>query len=686
MNPEKRHHHRFSDKHFDSTQVQMSIPQHDGTESAPVAVLDMSLRGALLNLPSVDSKDPKALREVAVAFGNGTPFRLPVIPVHVKPNQGGGFRAGVQFQRLSDDFLRNLCYLFAKATTPLQLLLSQLRVYRHEPRPNMVQNFLQKHLRNQSVLHLYPNQTSPAIGTIRLHDVDPSCASFRGTWDRSCPLTAGSPCFLAVTENESVFFFSTTLQSTDHTLGTFAFPTQFSTGGQRTAARITVPPEHELIVEFIHPDRPGVFLQKRICELSTLGLSFDTDLSQDLLCPNTIIPAAVLRLPNSLPVHCSLVIQNLRPLGTPSMFRCGVELTHFFGCTRQHWLQHALFFLAPDVIMVRPWDLDTVWSVFDESGYLNEKDRSLLESQRRPFIEMWGNLADSPNNARIFLFRDKHQNKAIGTITASRIYSKTWIIHHLATMIDKYSQTEKKLDVLYQLIPESLLSWFVGLQEDVCIIGAINATRRINQWIWEQFKRHADLLHSQVQDLEFYNFSLKNLPDLACSRTLDISSPTEQELLDISEHLLLNDGSLAHHVFDYATDKLALAFWQQQPESRLIGHQRKLWVARVHGRMVGYCIAEQAQPGVNIFSMYNMLRILVLDPDPALAATIRSDLFFHAVQHYALNRIDSFIYSVGPKETPPASPHYSSKIPMLRLLSKPQHLPQIISYLAEHWH
>lgn len=693
MPTEKRQNHRFSpSQDFDPTLIQAFLLNKSRRTRFPVSLIDLSPGGAQISLPLVNAKNPDDLKQLALAFDNGEQIQLAVTPIHLHPTHDG-YHAGIQFNHIPDDLLRNLCYLFVqKSSHPPRPLLSQLKTFGLETRPDKIRDFFKKHSAKHSTWYLYPDQDSQPVGKVRLEHIDPDHVRFpiQGSYQGSSPfpLKPGSSCILALSEANTVYFFNTQIQPSPDPdsphLVSLTLPDSFTRGGIRSAARTLVPPDLGLYVEFIHPYRSGVLLRKPIHDLSIQGLSFHIDLWQDLLCQGMRIHSVVLRLPDSPPISCSMVIHNVHPIDNSSLYHCGVELIDFVGTSQSRWVQRALSFLAPDIREAGPWDLDTVWNVYDESGYLEEKERSLLETQRGSFAEKWLHLSHSPQNGRIFLFED--QGKSIATIATSRIYSHTWVIHQLAAMIDRYSQSDNKLDVLYQLIPQSLFHWFVGLQEDACVIGTIDATRRLNQWIWEQFKRFTDGLHSEVQDLGFYSFSLAKLPAPDHPQTLEISSPTEAELLNISKDLLEKDGPLAHQVFDYGVDKLSLSFWNHVHESSLIGHQRHIWVARVFGQMRGYCLVENAKAGVNIFSIYNTMRILVNETDPQLAQDIRQQLFDRAIRYYRQHNIDSMIYAAGPHELPPPTSNYVSKNQALRLVANSQHLPLIISYLADHWH
>ncbi|TNE51341.1 MAG: PilZ domain-containing protein [Deltaproteobacteria bacterium] len=651
-------------------------------EVIPVEIQDLSLGGAQVRSELVFSRPPAQLKDLTLQFANGERILAHVTPIHIQTLHEV-WSAGFQFLSPSVDLLRRLCSYFLHGTSPTTAPLFGHRLFGEITRRDEIVEHLNKSAAQNESYRLFATQEQTPLGTFFLDEIQTAQGRIRG--ESPIPLEVGNDYLLARFTSNTVYYFQTTLLRSRNGDLVFALPQRIARGGKRNTARVDIPEQQGLTVEFIHPMVPGKALRKAIREVSIRGLSFDVDWSTDLLVPGMIISAGLLRIPNKPPIHCSFVIRNIEPRSY-GVYRCGVELLEFFGTHRQHWLESALSFLAPAVREAHPWELDIVWDIYQRSGYLGLRDEDILAQQKERFESQWGRLGRTNNNAKLFLFED--QNQPIGTIAITRIYSQAWLIHQLAALLDEYRNPQEKLEVLYNLIPQSTLHWTMGLEKPASIIGTFDATSRLNKWMWLRFKeRYTDDKLSEVQQgWKYYHYELDSLDATLPTTRLGWGEPNELERSILSQDLYHRDGSLAHKMFDYEQEKLELSFWKQEREDNIFQHQRRLFVARDGQRMVGYAILESSQPGINIFSLYNTFRIILLEPNTPTGKEVYDFLFAHVVRHYLEQNVETIIQTVGPYDASIAPEKYSVKHDALRLLVSPQHMPLLVSYLADTWH
>lgn len=652
-------------------------------EEIPVEILDLSLGGVQVKSDGILSPLPQNLQDLTLRFAGGEAIIADIAPIHIHTLRDV-WRAGFQFLSPSVDVLRRLCGYFIHSVRPSTAPLFGQRIFGELTQPADVLKHLEQSATQEESYRLFSAENQEPLGTFFLDELHATRGWLRGDCN-PMRLRTGQEYLLARFTSNTVYYFQSQLLRQQQGKFDFAIPDRIVRGGMRNTARVDISEHQGLTVEFIHPMVKGKSFVKPIRELSIRGLSFDIDWSTDLLVPGMIISAALLRIPNKPPIHCSFVIRNIEP-GHQGVYRCGVELFEFFGTHRQHWLQSALSFLAPAVREVQPWELETVWDIYARSGYLSLRSEDVLAHQKSLFESQWSRLGRSSTNAKLFLFED--QGKPIGTIAITRIYSKAWLIHQLAALLDEYRNPQEKLEVLYNLIPQSTLHWTMGLETPASIIGTFDAQSRLNQWMWLRFKeKYTDAKQSEVQQgWTYYHYDLEGINAPIPTTRLGWGEPNELERTIISQDLLHRDGKLAHQIYDYDSDKLDLTFWKNEHEDNILQHQRRLFVARHGQRMVGYALLESSRPGINIFSLYNTFRILLLEPESQQSKEVYDFLFAHVARFYSENGVDTFIQTVGPCDTSIEPQGYSVSHDALRLLVSPQHMPLLVSYLADTWH
>ncbi len=649
-----------------------------------VGLLDISIGGTRLQVTQPNF-EPGWLQKISLQLQGEQWFTTQILPVHVL-QEDDAWQVGVQFYNLPEDLLLQLCQFFIHAQQDISphTLLSGHRKFGEIATPAAIKRFLQRSINSNKQYHIFSDTSLASDGMFHIEELNDDIHALQGCSAvvEGEGLHIAQTYTLALSTSNTLYYFETRLEKREESQLTFCMPDKIIRGGKRDTARVPVPPNQELLVEFIHPYQRYRSVHKKIRELGMKGLSFEVDIQKDLVAPGMLIGSALIRFPRKQAVNCSMLIRSVYPTG--SGYRCGVELLEFYGSTRKQWIDGVLHYLTPAVCEAKSWSLDEIWDLYDRAGYLEEKPRELMLPKKKKFEERWRKLT-TDGHSKLFVY--KEEEKALATVAVSRIYSQTYLVHHLAATLDDCKNPASKLEILYQLIPQSMMHWTAGRDDGTCLLGTFDAHHSMNKWIWENFsKQYSVEGKSGVLYQTFYSYEMEHVQYKAPSSTLEVTSATEKDLLEISSDLLERDGTLAHRIFDYTFEDIKLQFWQTDLDGPTIGHQREIFVVRQDQAILGYAIVESSKAGVNIFSLYNTFRVILKTQALEYEEEIKGLLFAQALEVYRKRNIESIIQVVGATDTAPVTKQYSQENESFRFIVTPQHLPLLISYLADCWH
>jgi hypothetical protein len=612
-----------------------------------VAVADVSMSGAALLVGDAALLgDPRHatldLRSSGRRLGQAA-----VDLVHVQHGAPAAHLVGVRFRGYQEEFLRRLCrYLVERHAEQDRAPHADPRLSTLVLEGQRVKGVLERSCQRGRLMTVL-STAGIALGRLRPARLD--AETLEGPLELAGPLRAGDRCLLALPALMSLHLGPSVLLSlrADGT-ATFTLPQQLFEGGLRRLGRLSEGDDFAVDLEFIHPQVPGKFIRKRAREVGLGGLSFWLDVDEDLLVTGSVIDSAIARLPGGRSVACRCVVRHVLEVA-PQRYACGVELSTFHGAGRQVWVDQLLARMNPHIEEVTPFGLDVVWEIFSRSGYLAEKPEHRLEGMREPFLAAWQRLLGVRDGSRLWLCR--HRDRPIATVGTSRIYSSTWLLHHLAADLDQ-AGSEKRL-LLSELLPRTLMQWLAGAQPRSRLLGYVDAEKPFNHWLWSGFfSRHARTDESDVREIKVREMSASAAAAHEGADGVEVSEATEEELPWISGDLLRRDGPFLHDAFDYPVDRILLASLMGTADGPVLGRQRTVLAARRERRLVGYALVELGAHGANIFSLYDTCRMVLVDGEERRSEILVA-MLAAAARHYLRHDRSSFLYLSGPGDAPP---------------------------------
>ena len=183
------------------------------------------------------------------------------------------------------------------------------------------------------------------------------------------------------------------------------------------------------ILIFNHP-----LLKKRvqleISDISTSGFSVYEKADEGILMQGMIIPELIVDFAGALSVKCAAqVIYRLEE--KEKEIRCGLAILDMNINTYSRLTHILTNALDPHAYISSDVDMDALWELFFDTGFIYPMKYRLLQSHRENFKETYKKLyQESPEIAMHFTYQKN--GRIYGHISMVRAYERAWMVHHHA--------------------------------------------------------------------------------------------------------------------------------------------------------------------------------------------------------------------------------------------------------------
>ncbi|MCA9522949.1 MAG: hypothetical protein KC609_18365 [Myxococcales bacterium] len=702
-----------------STRFHLQIPrvaaqiEENETASRPT-ICDLSLSGVGLEFENeIPLRHIKNISQIDLSFINST-FSIPVTPVHFKRLAEPGrprCRAGLQFQHTSRDFLAALCNYIVESRVQrddAERFLTDQSSQTEITDERRIERLCRALARNRHHVQLF-DRSRRYIGEAEAQSYEEGRLEFQLVLPPGRHWAAHDRVYVSITSMNSHYTFDTLVGDADGDRLALVKPLRMHFGGIRASARVPTSAEHPVVLEFLHPLMPGWMVAKRAIEVGGSGLSFVMDPEEDLIAPGLTVESAQMRIPGHPPLPCHFEVMNVRRRKNGG-FVCGIRLQHHSARNRQIWLELLLRQVAPRVVQATQWDLEHVWAVFESSRYLEEKPKEFFAEIESEFYDVWQRILEHHNSSRIWLYRE--QERVFGTLSLTRIYSDAWIAHHLAADLEAYPGSQQKLNIPLELCSGAMLNWLTGISNGGSLVTYFSAHRKFNEWAWFDFLRmFNDRRRCAMDHFVFHEYRVDEMPPLGPLDRPDFvvrrATPNDREV--VSDWLRRQDGELIYNVFDYSPHTLELENYRDDVDVADYERERGVWVAAVGERVLGIALAECAARGANIFSLFNIARLILLPDEETTEASstaatvapspteaereatqrdrdeaVRKALFDVIGDFYRQRRLDDFMFYEGPGDSaPPSSIRSPFEVAGVRGVVSAEIAPHWMAYLND---
>jgi hypothetical protein len=392
-----------------------------------------------------------------------------------------------------------------------------------------------------------------------------------------------------------------------------------------------------LMAEFEHP-----FFKKRIhrqiFDISITGFSVHDKIDEGILMPGLIIPHLSINYAGSLKMDCTAQVVYRRVEGTDVC--CGFAILDM-GILSYSRLNHILStntdthaYISTEV------DIDALWELFFETGFIYPKKYNSIHSYREDFKETYRKLyREDSEIARHFTY--EKNGRIYGHLSMVKAYERAWLIHHHAAR-----PMENKLPGFQVLKHITLFAHgicqFPSAKMDY-VMCYFRPENTFPDRIFGGFSRKLNT--PEVCSLDLFSYLTYNaglsqnpMPD---DWLLKEISPSEiQELEHFYHH---HSGGLFLKVLGRDSDPLPGESIENVSARHGFLRKWRIYSLIYRKNLSAVLIANQSSLGINLSELLNSITIMVIDPE-SVPWECLSLAVEQLSQHYQLDKVPLLIY------------------------------------------
>ncbi len=379
-------------------------------------------------------------------------------------------------------------------------------------------------------------------------------------------------------------------------------------------------------------------INRQIFDISITGFSVHDKVDEGILMPGMIIPELSINYAGILKMRCTAQVVYRRVEGENVC--CGFAILDMNILSYSRLNQILSTNIDAHVHISTEVDIDALWELFFETGFIYPKKYNSIHSYREEFKETYRQLyREDSEIARHFTY--EKNGRIYGHLSMVKAYEKAWLIHHHAAR-----PMENKLPGFQVLKHITLFSHgicqFPSAKMDY-VMCYFRPDNTFPDRIFGGFSRKLNTPEVCSLDLFSYltydiNVPQNPLPD---EWLLKESSPSEiQELEHFYHH---HSGGLFLKVLGKTSDPL----YGESIEiiSQRHGFLRKwrIYSLICRNNISAVLIANQSSLGINLSELLNSITIMVIDTENT-PWDILSPAIEQLSPYYRLDKIPLLIY------------------------------------------
>lgn len=433
---------------------------------------------------------------------------------------------------------------------------------------------------------------------------------------------------LLIRDNAQLRFNTVILERQDNIL-TLRMPRRLERLWSRSNLRYTPPADEPLTVQVFSPLLPWEPQARQVVDLSPDGLSFRARASADLLLPGMQLPQVSLDLGRGLPVRAVASVRHLAPSPeSPDQVICGIRFTEMDRPTQHRLVDYLISKSFPRVRTARDDDATALWDFLEHTNYLSEAKRRVQLYPEEEIRATQARLLRAPAHlSRTLLYTD--QDEIHGTISLTRIFSHTWMVHHLAAAMR-----------VAALVPRHLLLYlgeYISKTPDIEYVRMM--WRPNNNWSNRMLGRLIHRLHNHEQSVvkhyTYLDMAADALPPVGDDGGWKVRRLAPSESAELEIHFVERREFFLMKAEDlHRQDPHLSGLNERYGQSNLRRH-REILIAERGGTVGGFCLVELGSPAFNLSNLLNAFRLVLTRAAEGEADTVGRVLALAAGELYA---------------------------------------------------
>ena len=615
-------------------------------------VADLSASGSGL-IVSPDDMAGVTAEPATFELDSGRAFSVQLDPVRII-QKDGQLRVGARFQNLPLSGMRMLSEFLIR-----QFLEEKSRLHRLIDDPRAITNndstFIRRHLRRCLVVQGRPlrvydhGQLLPldikADRVVELNGRTLIEARISGSG-----LAEGKSYTFAIALPGSVTHFASRIE---HRSGPSVFielPKELHQAGFRHSVRTPMQAAGGATVDCTHPRLSEELLDRPLLDLSVRGFAFATEPEIDLLFPGDRLSFVRICFQDET-FEGRGVIRRIAPHPDSDVYSCGVEIMEFADASQElRWRERVFRYIHPRAVVVEPEvAARQAWQVLAESGYVRLWTPS--EGQARLKAEYSQTWSRAGRGGHLMLV--ERRGETVGTLAASVLYPKTWLVHQLGINERERAGLGTFMGLTYELYSGLMFLFQHEADAEYFVIYA-ERDRKWSEVLYENFVARCPDQAGLAYD---YNRVFRRVVGMPVSTmvpvgaVIDVVAADAESLSALALALQASSSPVVCDALAYGLEDIELTAFSEQCASRGSERSRRIYVARERGVPVAALIAESGGEGVNIFGLMNRCFIVSLT-GKAVSPGAKAALLGKAERHYDLLEKQHFIFFDGADEEP----------------------------------
>ncbi len=444
---------------------------------------------------------------------------------------------------------------------------------------------------------------------------------------------------------------------------------------QRRMPRTAAP--DELTVRFAHP-KFGFVVDRRLGDLSEEGLGMLSVGSEDLLCPGLDLPKVVVVRDGVEVVELRATVRSV----SANRDRVGLAVAPIDDDDAPEWRR-----LVRELLHERTrsdgYTAAALWTLYEASGYFSLSGRKPEDFAplRSAFEHATEQLLRAPDIGYHVVWPGAHELYA--SVANVLVYSRAHLGFQMAKLPGRALGGASGKAILRDIHWHTLEEALASSHSDYWI-GYVQPETRFSNLLYCEFQsRFRDPEHECVVPIHPFQVPCGRgeRADEVEARG-DIGRPTGAELFALSEHIRATRPRPYWESQDLTLEQLDLHTVRHRWARAGLERDRLILIARsADGQPEAALIAELAQPGLHVYGLMDIARIIALAPDGERRA---SELLDAAGAWYAERDRSSFVYFHEGDGPPPDREDLHSMGRASLCVISMNLIPDLLDHLFEH--
>jgi hypothetical protein len=399
---------------------------------------------------------------------------------------------------------------------------------------------------------------------------------------------------------------------------------------RRTHLRFRPGADRPFAVSFTSP-ATGERIVRPVLDLHPHGLSFPFDASREVLPAGLHLDEVTLTLPNGTAARCRAEVKSIGAMppgadgrGMALPFRCGLQLHDVPVAARQAILDAFVATRSPSVNDVHKVPFGDIWRLMGASMHPDYP----FEGAHVPMLEQaYRKVASTGEGlSKSLVYTDG--GRAVGHAAGLRVYSRTWMLMHLAVQPGYHRQEHIGREM------SSLIIEYVEAFDDIDFVRFLWHTE--NRWPNRLAGWVARSMHTEgLTRLRYFHYLRKAFDGApATDPGMRVREAGPSDLKWLEGHFRKAGEMVRLRADDLTAAEMTMPTLKNRFGGYDLHRQRRVFMVDGDNGPLAAALAEEATPGMYLAEFTNSFSLVTPEPKHPLAEKARAALTAHCEDHY----------------------------------------------------